>query len=335
MSTITSETSTPKRAPAITFCSDFTEASGADPAGTAWANRHYIMTEIPLPWPYSLFTSKRVPPGLKDYLESLYERDIWIASVAIAPDEAWSVPGMTRIIDLKVEESPLTRYQRNEYLVPTEQTTDAIRALVEGDTGDVLPAWRQDIDPATRDFFICTHGSIDACCATYGYPTYKLLRSMVEKSPVPIRVWRCSHFGGHAWASTMLEMPDGRYWGQVKPQDLAPLVLRNRPFAELRSKYRGWAAIPAGESQFAEATALEHLGWDWLDYEITADHLPERIYGDPPHDATVTFHYRHPQTGDAGDITIDVIANGYTTIMQTSGTDPETYEQPQWRAAIR
>jgi hypothetical protein len=335
MSSVTSETTAPKRTSPITFCSDFTEASGADPAGTAWANRHYIMMEIPLPWPYAVYSSKRVPPGLQEYLESLYAREIWIAGVAIAPDENYSVPGMTRVIDLQMPESPLTRYQRNEYLVPTARTTDAVRAIIEGDGERILPAWKQEIDSSVRDFFICTHGAIDACCATYGYPTYKLLRSMAERSPVPMRVWRCSHFGGHSWASTMLEMPDGRYWGHLKPQDLAPLVLRNTPFAELRAHYRGWAAIPAGESQVAEAAALEHLGWDWLDCEIAADHLPERVYGDPPHDATVTFHYRHPGTGESGEITVDVIANGTTAIMQASGVNPETYEQPQWRTAIR
>ncbi len=32
---------------------------------------------------------------------------------------------------------------------------------------------------------------------------------------------------------------------------------------------------------------------------------------------------------------LNQIRNGTTTIMQASGVNPETYEQPQWRTAIR
>jgi hypothetical protein len=338
MSAVTDETNDTRvagRSSGMTFCSVFAEDAGVDPAGSAWANSRYLMVEIPLPWPYEIYASKRAPAGLKDYLYGLYDRGISIAGAAFAPDEAWSVPGMTRIIDFRMPDSPLYRYKRAEYLVPTDQATDAIRTIVEEEDTRSLDAFRQATDPATRDLYICTHGAIDACCATYGYPMYKLLRHMVEGAPMPLRVWRCSHFGGHQYAATMLDMPEGRYWGHMKAHDLGALVTRNKPFSELRKLYRGWAAVPTGEAQIAETAAFSEFGWDWTGFEIIPDSLPEYVYGAPPQEASVTFRYRQPDGDQAGEITVDVIPDGFITSMHTSGIDADTYEQPKWRAAIR
>jgi len=331
----TSDTSDLTVATSMTFCSLFSEQAGIDPAGSAWANSHYVMIEIPLPWPYEIYGSKRAPAGLKDYLYGLYDRGLSVAGAAFAPDPDWSVAGMTRIIDFQLPEMPLTTFRRNEYLVPSDRTTDAVRTIVEEEDTTWLEEYRQDIPPDMRDMFVCTHGAIDACCATYGYPIYKLLRHMTNGAPMPMRVWRCSHFGGHQYAATMLDMPEGRYWGHLKAQNLATIVARKRPFAEVRKNYRGWAAVPMGLAQVAEAKALEHFGWDWTTFSIDSDSLPAYIYGASPEASTVTMHYVDPQSGREGDITIEVAPDGFVTTMGTSGIDPETYDAQQYRSDIR
>ncbi|MEM9003873.1 MAG: sucrase ferredoxin, partial [Cyanobacteria bacterium P01_F01_bin.86] len=78
-----------------------------------------------------------------------------------------------------------------------------------------------------------------------------------------LRVWRCSHFGGHQFAPTLIDLPEGRYWGHVEPAMLDRLVYRNGTVTELRSHYRGWAGLSKFE-QVAEREIWMQEGWDWL-----------------------------------------------------------------------
>ncbi|MEJ7839380.1 MAG: sucrase ferredoxin [Thermomicrobiales bacterium] len=318
----------------MTFCSLFSEEAGVDPAGSAWAHAHYLMIEIPLPWPYEIYSSKRAPTGLKLYLYGLFDRGLSVAGAAFAPDPAWSVEGMTRIIDFRMPEFPFTTFQRREYLVPTDRATDTVRAIVEEEDAPWLEAFEQQIPNTMRDVFVCTHGAIDACCATYGYPIYKLLRHMADGAPMPMRAWRCSHFGGHQYAATMLDMPEGRYWGHLKAQNLATIIARKRPFAEVRKNYRGWAGVPMGLSQVAEARALEHFGWDWTRFSISSDSFPAYIYGATPEPSTVTMHFVDTIAEREGEITISVAPDGFITSMHKSGIDAETYDAQQFRSEI-
>ena len=332
--TSNSDTSDAATKSSMTFCSLFSEQSGIDPAGSAWAHSHYVMIEIPLPWPYEIYDSKRAPSGLKDYLYGLYDRGLSVAGAAFAPDPDWSVSGFTRIIDFQLPESPLRVFQRNEYLVPTDRATEAVRTIVEEEDSTWLAEFQQNIPADMRDLFVCTHGAIDACCATYGYPIYKLLRHMVDGAPMPMRAWRCSHFGGHQFAATMLDMPEGRYWGHLKAQNLATIVARKKPFEEVRKNYRGWAAVPMGLAQVAEATAFEYYGWDWTRFTIDSDSFPAYIYGATPNASTVTMHFVDQSSGREGEITIDVAPDGFVTTMGSSGVDPETYEAQKYRSEI-
>ena len=318
----------------MTFCSLFSEQAGVDPAGSAWAHAHYVMIEIPLPWPYEIYGSKRAPVGLKDCLYGLYERGLSVAGAAFAPDPDWSVEGMTRIIDFQVPESPISMFTRNEFVVPSDRATDAVRTIVEEEDATWLEEFRADVAETMRDVFVCTHGAIDACCATYGYPMYKLLRHMADGAPMPMRAWRCSHFGGHQFAATMLDMPEGRYWGHLRAQNLGTIIARKRPFSEVRKNYRGWAAVPMGLGQVAEAKAFEHFGWDWTRFTISSDSFPAYIYGATPEASTVTMRYVDRETGREGDITIDVAPDGFVTSMHTSGVDAETYDAQQFRSEI-
>lgn len=60
--------------PRVTLCSTVSEASGEDPAGSAWGVRRIIMVELPLPWPYDVLGGKRVPEGLRELVYEVYER---------------------------------------------------------------------------------------------------------------------------------------------------------------------------------------------------------------------------------------------------------------------
>lgn len=113
-----------------------------------------------------------------------------------------------------------------------------------------------------RDLFVCTHGTVDLCCGKFGYPLYQALRDQYA-SP-KLRAWRVSHFGGHAFAPTLIDMPSCRWWGHLEVAHLDALVHRAAPASTLRDCYRGWGAL-SYFGQIAEREIFMREGWNWAD----------------------------------------------------------------------
>ena len=315
--------------PRVTLCSTVSEASGEDPAGSAWALRRIVMMELRLPWAYNSLESRHAPEGLGELLFELYEalEEPW-GTIGIAPDPAYSSEGMTRIIDLQQGDGVATTYHRDTYLVPSDEVVTYLRLLGLEPDHPKLQAARQPDDQATREFYICTHGAIDACCATFGYPMYKLLRTMADQAETPTRVWRCTHFGGHRFAATALEAPQGRYWAHLKADMLSSLMHRTVPMRELRRHYRGWAAVPEPMWQLAEAEIFATAGWNWADATITG------VTGEASVDdgGTLTVAFAHPN-GTSGEVDVEITPNGSVQTMDQSKTG-ELRDAPQYTTHI-
>lgn len=315
--------------PKITLCSDISKASGEDPAGSAWSVRRIVLMELRLPWAYNVLQSKRAPEGLEALLLELYDSldEPW-GMIGLAPDPAYSVEGMTRIIDLQQGDGIAATYHRDSYLVPSDEIVAYLRLLSYEPDNPKLQATRQADDQASRDFFICTHGAIDACCATMGYPLYKLLRTMSDQAETPTRVWRCTHFGGHRFAATALEAPQGRYWGHLTAGKLSLLMHQTGQVRDLRRHYRGWAALPEPLWQVAEAEVFAQAGWAWNDATITA------ITGEanPDEGGLLTMTFTHPGIGNAS-LEIDINPTGTVRTLDQSNSD-EYRDAPQYRVTI-
>ncbi len=314
--------------PKVTFCSAVSEASGEDPAGSAWALRRMALVELPLPWPYNVLEGRNVPADLSALLYEIWDADgADTGMIGIASDPEYSVDGMRRVIDLRQGNDLAATYRRDEYLVPEDELVAHLRRLAfEPDHAEVA-RHLVDADPGTRDFLVCTHGAIDACCATFGYPVYKLMRAMASTAPVPTRVWRSTHFGGHRFAATALEAPQGRYWGHLKPEMLAGLVRQTATPRDLRRHYRGWAALNDRLWQIAEAELLATAGWAWSSAVITG------ITGEAtePDGGTLTVAFRHP-AGD-GEVDVEIMSTGSVQTMDQSKTG-ELRDAPQYEVRI-
>jgi hypothetical protein len=189
-------------------------------------------------------------------------------------------------------------------------------------------ATKQPDDQTSREFFICTHAAIDVCCATVGYPMYKLLRMMAGQAETPTRVWRCTHFGGHRFAATAFEAPQGRYWGRLKAQMLAQLMHRRQPASDLRQNYRGWAALDDPLWQIAEAELFATAGWSWFDAAIT----DIRGEAGPEIGGVLTFAITHPDIGDC-EVDVEIAPNGSVQTKDGSRSD-ELRDAPQYTARI-
>jgi len=68
-------------------------------------------------------------------------------------------------------------------------------------------------------YFVCTNGQRDVCCARFGLPTYAALRERVGE-----RVWQTTHVGGHRFAPNVLALPQAALYGRVRPADVAAFV---------------------------------------------------------------------------------------------------------------
>lgn len=315
------------------LCSLVSEASGEDPAGSAWSTDRYLLVELPLPWGYDVLAGERAPAGLKELVHQLYAEGKYWGLIGMAPDPEYSRPGLVRVIDLRLPPAPFRGYHREEYLFPADQLVASLRSLADEPDQPSLAPFRQPAS-GTRDVLVCTHGAVDACCATFGYPVYRQLRRIADTAAGRVRVWRCTHFGGHRFAATVLDMPEGRYWGHLKEPHLEPLIRRDGPMADLRPCYRGWAALPHPLQQVAEAEAFVHHGWAWTDWAISPSEPPDQ----DATDALITFGYTDRSLSGSDDVTHDItieVTPGHSVMSQHSSKDPQLTEARQFSTRIR
>lgn len=64
----------------------------------------------------------------------------------------------------------------------------------------------------------CTDAKVNACCARYGFPLYKVLRE--QAGDHGFDVLQCTHFGGCHFAPSLIVMPQRSRYGRLTPADL-------------------------------------------------------------------------------------------------------------------
>ena len=166
---------------------------------------------------------------------------------------------------------PFARFRKQDYLVPSERVGTLVRALL-GQSGGLesLDGYRRDSD-GVREILVCTHGTRDVCCPSFGYPIYHILRrEYAPRLDGRLRVWRTSHIGGHRLAPNLVDLPEGRNWVRIGQDQLDALVFRDRPASEMRPFYRGWIGLDTPFEQFAEREIFMLEGWDWTTRQVTS-----------------------------------------------------------------
>ncbi|GIK55051.1 MAG: sucrase ferredoxin [Chloroflexi bacterium] len=254
------------------YCNLLALEKGLDPGGQATAFETLILLEAPLPWRSDLYTTVgTMPQEVLDlyalYMQRYHETGVWppIYLLLIAPDEAYSQPGCRRVIRFQREGAQIAHFARAEYFVPEAQTGPLIWTLAEepGRLGE-FAGWQTAVSPTPRDLLVCTHGTVDAACAKFGFPLYHYLRR--QHASDQLRVWRVSHFGGHVFAPTLMELPSGHFWAYVEEAQADQIARRAGPVAALRGHYRGWAGLANGFLQATERELWLCAGWRWFDW---------------------------------------------------------------------
>lgn len=250
------------------FCSQVSKANGEDPIGSVEIVDDYLLIEATPPWPTTLWLeADPMPPEVTALVREINGQGGNLRPLAIAPDREYSPPGYVRVLHYRRPERLFTQFEPREYLVPAEQADRigplAIALLKHPDQLADFEPYRHPPD-SRRDILVCTHGNFDVACSRFGYPLYEKLRNEYATDG-QLRVWRCSHFGGHQFAPTLIDLPDGRYWGHLDPEVLDLLVGRQGSLSQLYRYYRGWAGLTQFE-QIAEREIWMREGWHWLRY---------------------------------------------------------------------
>jgi hypothetical protein len=261
-------TQTPEKFADCRFCSIVSKANGEDPIGSAPEAQHWLVVELPQPWSAQVFQEDPAVQPVFALIKKLVLQGIQLRPIAIAPDRHYSKPGYRRILYYRQTAASFNAFEPLEYWVPESEAMPLAIALLKrlgkGQAVSELAAfesYRQQSQ--TRDLLICTHGNVDAACARFGFPIYEKLRR--EYGSDRLRVWRCTHFGGHQYAPTLVDLPSGRYWGHVEFSMLDALVNQHGTPADLYQFYRGWAGLGKFE-QILEREVWIKEGWNWLEY---------------------------------------------------------------------
>ena len=222
------------------YCAEVAAAEGEGLAGTADVVDAWILLEYLPAW-----TAK----ATSDNALSAAARE-WLARLAAGAASRGHKARLQFIRQPEIDRTGATvmvavdgclhRVDAPDYDALTAQTYES-----------VLAASRE----TAAQYFVCTNGQRDVCCARFGLPTYAALRERVGA-----RVWQTTHVGGHRFAPNVLALPQAALYGRVQASDvdafvdaieaggLAPRWLRGR------TKY-------APEVQAAEA-ALAQRGID-------------------------------------------------------------------------
>jgi hypothetical protein len=315
--------------PKSRLCSVVSKAAREDPAGCGKPFAGYLGIEVAPSWKHDVTESPRFPELLREAVERAQDAGVIGKFTALFPDPVYSREGYARALYLHKPPGPFVAYDKSEYAVPEGEVVPLVEALAEGPDGLSRFERYEEDTSRVRDILVCTHGSHDACCGKFGYPVYETLRyGYAGASKRQLRVWRTSHLGGHRFAPTLIDFPEGRYWGHLEPEALEKLVLRKGPVSELGRFYRGLAGLSGKFEQIAEREIFMREGWEWTRYlksgkTLEADETEDR--------AEVRIEYATP-SGNTGAYEATVEANGTVMTLSNSGPDP-LQEAKQYRVS--
>lgn len=316
------------------FCSVVSKANGEDPIGTANAASTWVIVEIPQPWTKA---SLMAHPALSLMFEELHQGREKLMPMAIAPDLEYSVPGFTRLLHYQRPAASFAQFDKQEFLVPENLLAQLTTALLrQPNQLNYFEAYKQS-SHHIREMMICTHGNIDVACARFGYPIYQKLRQeYAAQSNGQLRVWRCSHFGGHQFAPTLFDLPTGQFWGHLEPEVLDCLVWRDTPVTKLYRFYRGWAGLTKFE-QIVEREIWMQQGWEWLKYNKSGQVLAQDLTNEEENEeeadwAKIRLDFASPD-GSQGAYEARVEVCDRVMTLTDSGNEQPLEEVKQYRVS--
>lgn len=254
------------------FCADHSRQAGEDIIGSATNYQTHILVECPPPWTSEAFYSKGVSDNLRNLIKEVKRTKLPINFLLIANNYSSQVDRTTLLIYQR-KEGLGNGYRKQEFkLANIEQVAEVVRKWLWGGTLDY------EIETsATRDILVCTHGSHDKCCARYGNPFYFHATATVSNLNLDnVRIWKSSHFGGHRFAPTAIDLPEGRYYGVLDQESFKSILTHTGDIKCLNKVYRGWGILP-NSIQVLERELILRYGWDWFNYKVASRIIEQNL----------------------------------------------------------
>jgi hypothetical protein len=258
------------------FCSEASRHLGEDLIGSVIPCQTYILIECPLPWKANAFESKPIPQNLRDLVKSVKESGLPIRFLLINQSKSQE-RDCTQVLIYEKQPGIFSQgYRRGEWNVTQiEEVAPLIKRYLAGE----LPV-NQALNSAVRDILVCIHGSHDKCCAKYGLPFYREgLATIAQLGYDRVQLWQTSHFGGHRFAPTLIDLPDGRYYGRLNQTAFQTILTRLGDPQCLNLVYRGWSILPQS-LQPLEQELIGRYGWEWFNFKIAHHIVAQSLNGD-------------------------------------------------------
>lgn len=261
----------------MALCSTSSATANESLIGTSSDVHTFLLVEARFPWKHAILESKdtlELAPVLAH--ASIDGRPIKI--LLIAPDARYSREGFRRVLLMRRTSSA---FVGEEYFFPREKESELLPFLYT--QSDELAKYKGCA--AQRTVVVCVDGGHDKCCGLLGQPLY---RKLDEAYGDTVQVLQASHIGGHRFAPTCIDFPEGRTWGRIELDRVAEVFGKTTSFAEVSHMYRGSCLLPQ-RYQYVEKELLDEFGWgtpirfsddgDIISAEIdTADRRIERKY---------------------------------------------------------
>ena len=230
-------------------CAPWTQRQGVDPVGSASPFDALLLVEWPLPWPKDVGEIPALAEAAAD------PRAMVMAVVPRQPDDA-----LARVVHHR--RVGTHRLAGVDHVVPRADVPGLVASLLD-DAQEDTSGRPTAVGEAPAEVLVCGHGRRDPCCGRWG----TLLQAELAARLPDVRVWRCSHTGGHRFAPTAIMLPIGRAWAWTDADLLAGIVARTAEVPDLVAHDRGSVALPMW-AQPVERELFAQQGWEWLDAEV-------------------------------------------------------------------
>ncbi|MET3927379.1 sucrase ferredoxin [Devosia sp. 2618] len=184
------------------FCRTLTLERGEPHEGTGEISPRFLMLAWPKgKWRAPRFESVDMSPALGEAVRAAMQSELTDNMVELVEGS----PGQVL--------PTLFGYPEGRFIAQANEAQTI--ALIDAWTaGEPLPGVVDD----RITILCCTDAKRDACCARFGFATFKALVAAAD--PARFNILQCTHLGGCRFAASLIVLPQGQRYGRLAPDEV-------------------------------------------------------------------------------------------------------------------
>lgn len=218
------------------YCSELSRGFAERTYGTASTGDVWLLLEYPYWWGARAFHESLLSAAVKAHLDRALKSIRRARLLFIKQDRMAGRELALFVVRSRETDPSIFKFKFKAY----EQLLDV----------DLASAWESPTNAVRIEsplYLVCTHGKRDKCCAKFGYPIYKTLRTSAGDS-----VWQSSHIGGDRFAANLVCFPHGLFYAHATVESGRAIIDEYGRRRLILDKYRGRACYsqPAQAAEF-------------------------------------------------------------------------------------